>query len=208
MAASFLLGSPPLAGLAGLYSAFPLELSRVSKSEPHPHSLAPDTLPPTLHPSSCPRPGGSLTPSLPFSHELAPSSPALAGCPVPMRTSSPAGEPLASRLHNSIASELTAPEKIREGERGRKGVFAPTTLLTTTPNCPFKYMQKPLAASVLGGLVGGGGSRRRGKHPPLNCVQPQLWAGARCRRQLAVVPTPAHPQRPHCCPGLSWRRWD
>lgn len=163
MAASFLLGSPPLAGLAGLYSAFPLELSRVSKSEPHPHSLAPDTLPPTLHPSSCPRPGGSLTPSLPFSHELAPSSPALAGCPVPMRTSSPAGEPLASRLHNSIASELTAPEKIREGERGRKGVFAPTTLLTTTPNCPFKYMQKPLAASVLGGLVGGGGFTEEGE---------------------------------------------
>ena len=66
----------------------------------------------------------------PFNHEGTPSTPALAGSPVPTKAPSPPGEPSASRLHNRMASELKAPEELLWEEERRKEMFAPTTLLT------------------------------------------------------------------------------
>lgn len=128
--------------------------------------------------------------ALPFNHEQTPNSSALAGSPVPTTTPSPAGGPSASRLHNRMASELRAPEKIGEGEK-EGNVCSHHPPHYPTHNCPFKYLPKPLAVSVLGGVKEGErGSWRRGKQPPLNCVQPQLCAGARCRRQPPEPPLP------------------
>lgn len=94
-----------------------------------------------------------------------------------------------------MASELRVPEeKLRKGETE---VFVPTTLLTS--NCCFKYLPKPLAASVLGGgkeRDGSPGRRREEKHPSGDCMQPQLLQVPDAGDSLPAVPTPAGPRAP------------
>ena len=88
-------------------------------------------------------------------------------------------------------------------------MFVPTTLLT--PNCLFKYLPKPLAASVLGGGRGWESRKKEGGEASFwGLYAAPAAAGARCRRQPACRAYPCWPQGSHSrpgCPGNTGIDW-